>query len=301
MPDPIAPSALEQLLARETWLQHVADQAAFNARLSSILKDAAKQGEKIILRTVGDGIGAETRRSQLKIAIAQLDKISADLWGKKLTPLMMSRIQQSTQRAVDGLMQIDSLLARAVGDTALRNAFLQAGRIGAANVQSRILNEIALSPQVYKTQALSNGWVQKIVNQALALNRSSAEIAKDVKKFIDPDVAGGVSYAAQRLGRTELNNAFHATTIAAAGEQPWVEGFLWNTSGSHPAPDECDDYAAADDFGLGAGVYPADSVPDKPHPQCLCYLTTITTSDDQFIDNLVSGEYDTYLEDNAEE
>jgi len=35
----------------------------------------------------------------------------------------------------------------------------------------------------------------------------------------------------------------------------------------------CDEYAHADYYGLGGGVWPADSIPDSGHPMCICYLT----------------------------
>ena len=48
----------------------------------------------------------------------------------------------------------------------------------------------------------------------------------------------------------------------------------------HPDEDICDMYAGADLYGLGAGVYPKDRVPDCPvHPNCLCHLTPIYESE----------------------
>ena len=56
---------------------------------------------------------------------------------------------------------------------------------------------------------------------------------------------------------------------------PILKGLKWNLSGSHKIDDECDLLAKADCFGLGAGVYPPDQCPVRPHPHCMCYLTDV--------------------------
>ena len=76
---------------------------------------------------------------------------------------------------------------------------------------------------------------------------------------------------AMRVIRTETNNAFRKAQAEFGKKEPWVKGVRWVLSGAHPADDECDGYASADEYGLGAGVYPADALPDS-HPQCLCHL-----------------------------
>lgn len=295
----LVPLPEAESVARKTWLAHVGDQAAFNRELSVILADAAAEGERIILNTIGDGVGAEIRRAQYKIAVAQLQQLSTQMWAGQIDPLIAAHIAQSTDRAVDGLLAIDNLLARSLANPVLRESFLAAARNGADNVRSRILNNIALSPKVYHTQSLANKWVQQEINRGIALNRSAREIANSVKKFIRPDVRGGVSYAASRLGRTELNNAFHTTTIRASADQPWITGYKWHTSGSHPEPDECDEFADRDHDGLGRGIFEKGNAPGKPHPQCLCYITTISVSDEEFAESLVAGRYDKYLEGNG--
>lgn len=292
--DPSSAAASE---ARKTWLAHVGDQAKFNRELAKILQDAAKEGERAVLASVSDGVSAQVRRAQYKLAVAHLNQISAQMWGK-ITPLIQRGIDQSADRAVDGLMTIDRLLADSLANPALRNSFLQATRTAVDNVRSRLLNNIQLSDKVYKTEALSNQWVQQEINRGIALNRSAKEIAQSVRKFISPTTPGGVSYASMRLGRTELNNAFHTTTIRAAADQPWITGFKWNTSGSHPHHDICDDYAEQDHDDLGPGIFSKGNAPGKPHPQCLCYVTTISVENDEFIDGLVSGKYDSYIDKN---
>lgn len=160
---------------------------------------------------------------------------------------------------------------------------------------SRQENRIELSSRVYKNMDLFIGKVDKRINLALLKGASADELAKDISRFINPNVMGGVKYAAMRLARTELANAFHTTTIRQGREMPWVQGFQWNLSGSHGRPDVCNEYAQDDHDGLGAGIFKKANVPGKPHPQCLCYLTMAQVDEQRFIRNMKSGRYNQYM------
>lgn len=142
-----------------------------------------------------------------------------------------------------------------------------------------------LSGRVYRTRALANGQVNDIINKALIKGDSWAQLARDIRSSINPDVPGGVSYAAKRLARTEINNAFHATSVAKYQQAKFVDGVDWNLSSSHPEGDECDGLAHD-------GPYPVNSVPSKPHPQCFCYVTAALPEPDDFLNNLLAGNYD---------
>jgi hypothetical protein len=124
-------------------------------------------------------------------------------------------------------------------------------------------------------------------------NANSRELARLVRNYIHPDTPGGVSYAAQRLARTEINNAFHTTSLRHYNEQPWVEGVKWSLSSSHPHADACDEYATEVHFRGGEpGVYKPEDTPSKPHPQCFCYVSPVTMSDEAFIRAFNAGEFD---------
>jgi hypothetical protein len=98
-----------------------------------------------------------------------------------------------------------------------------------------------------------------------------------------------------RLARTEINNAFHFTQIRYTREMPWVEGYKWNLSGSHGRPDVCNQMAEHSE-GLGRGVYGKGGVPGKPHPMCLCFITTETIDNATFYKRYRSGAYDRYTD-----
>lgn len=141
-----------------------------------------------------------------------------------------------------------------------------------------------LSSKVYSTKSLTNGWVDELINLSLLKGQSAAQLAAAVKQFISPNTPGGASYAAKRLARTEINNAFHAASVDRYQRSGLVEEVDWHLSSSHPEGDICDSYAAD-------GPYPVNAVPEKPHPLCFCFTTASLPSRSQFIDNLFAGKY----------
>lgn len=161
--------------------------------------------------------------------------------------------------------------------------------VEAAMARAQGSSYVPLSRRVYKTAALSRGQVSRMINDHLAHGSSASELARDVRRFVRPDARGGMRYASTRLARTELNNAFHAVQRDQAIKSPFIERLLWQLSGSHPRPDECNDYE-------GREFAPGD-LPARPHPNCFCYTTPVTASRDQFIENYRAGKYDEYLGD----
>jgi hypothetical protein len=257
----------------------------FSGHLNAMLKDAARHSGKLVdeaMKVHDPSISMLIRRQQYAESQLALQQVQADLWGG-VDRTTKRGIAQAAERADAMWSEVNARLASALPGT-VRAEFQATARHAVENIKSRYINSIDLSPTVYKNQLLSNGMVDRAVNRGILLNKSAAEIARDVRSLIQPDVQGGVSYAAKRLGRTELNNAFHTTTIRSAAAQPWVEGMDWHLSGSHPRTDICNEYA-------DHGTYPSRLVPDKPHPQCLCYVTAVTPSDKEFLDKLMDGDY----------
>lgn len=83
-------------------------------------------------------------------------------------------------------------------------------------------------------------------------------------------------YVAERIARTEAARAWADGFFSRTLGDREVIGYKWNLSSRHPVYDICDLYAGADMYGLGAGIYPKDSVPPLPaHPHCLCYLSEV--------------------------
>lgn len=266
-------------------------------RMAADLLDAQHDLQQRLARLAArnGGVGAQVRQAQLSQINQALTATSRALWAE-----LGDEIQVGGQDVADAATSVHQVSERALFATAgqvLPEQLVRAEEAYARNVVehywSRMENGISLSQQVYKTQALSEGWVQRAVNRVILQGGSWKDIADTVKPYIDPNTPGGVSYAAKRLGRTELNNAFHQTAIRLGEQNPWVHGQQWNLSGSHPKADDCDALAhRVVRKGLAPGVYPADEVPRKPHPQCLCYLTAVMVDEDEFFDRLMAGDYE---------
>lgn len=166
------------------------------------------------------------------------------------------------------------------------------------NYISHTDNGMPLSEKVYRTRAISDGLLEKEIGRSLLLGEGRGKLAKRVVGFVNPQTPGGASYASKRLARTELNSAFHYTQIDQRVGEPWTAGMKWNLSGSHPEGDECDDYAFSQHYRGGeSGVFRASDVPGKPHPNCLCYLTTVQASDEEMMRKFLKGDYDSYIDD----
>jgi len=274
-------------------------QQATNRELAAMLKDAADEAERMILRLgKKKGSAAVVRRAQLGGLLKELRKQQAALWGSvsKATEMGMYRAGEA---AAEAEIATNRYLFNKAG--VVMADFDEAMRIQAqtniAHVVARGANDIPLSRQVYRSSVWSKKLVDKAINRALLLGFGWEELAASVKGLINPATPGGTAYAAKRLARTELNNAFHRTQIDLRKGDPWSEGFQWHLSGSHPRPDKCNDYASGVHVRGGEpGVFGTGNVPGKPHPQCLCFLTTVTIGVDDFIDKMARGDFDSFIE-----
>jgi hypothetical protein len=268
-----------------------------NREMSKLLKEAAAESEQTILTLVGnESFTSQTRLRQIGAIRAGIEPISTEPWNKtgKVTEVGMF---QQAQLAADQAMDRDFFLGMpGLAVTQYARQMHIAAAAGIQSVLSRRTTGYVLAERIYANGKATTATVGRIVDRGLINQKSARQIAKEVKGFYSPDVPGGASYAAMRLARTEINNAHHHTSIRMGQERPWVTGFEWNLSRSHPKPDPCDELAEADDYGLGPGKYPKSSAPDRPHPQCLCFLTHLQEDDDAFIDGLAGGHYDSWLE-----
>lgn len=267
----------------------------FDEAVAQALRDAQTDATRRLAKLAArSGLGAEVRAAQLTAIRRQLQIVQRELW------LTVGREMRDTggtvaDTATDAAQLIDKVLFASAGQRipdALADAQRAYARATVETYFSRLDNGISLSEQVYKSRALAEGWVDRAINRAILQGGSWRDIADTVRQYIDPNVRGGVSYAAKRLGRTELNNAFHTTQKKMGEANPWTTGQKWNLSRSHPKADDCDVFAKEVHYEGGQpGVYEKTDVPRKPHPQCFCYLTQETVSEDEFFDRLMRGDY----------
>ena len=84
------------------------------------------------------------------------------------------------------------------------------------------------------------------------------------KDFRPKDVlAGSVQTNLYEITRNEAAELWRNMTEDAYRDAEWVKGYRWELSGSHPAPDICDDLA-------DHGVYEKDEERPYSHGHCLC-------------------------------
>ena len=270
-------------------------QQKYDAELARILERTAK-AIRARMNRLGTGIGAEIRKAQLSLVLIEIRKLQQSMWLSDVLPMVQrGRVagMEAAEEAVETIMRpVYASLPGPVAE-AIRDGLRATAASGIASDAARIPRE--LSTRVYRLAALHNGWVSDTIRVGLISGLSARELAQTVYRYISPTTPGGASYAAMRLARTEINNAFHERQIQGAS-RPGVRGAKWNLSGSHKVPDECNVFAGQNKYDMGPGVFPAGKIPDRPHPQCFCFLTYVTMTPAEFKRSLSNGDFDDELD-----
>lgn len=285
---------------RRPLISYLRVQRANDRAILDMLRQAANDIELELFASQSKfKLSDRVRTDQLLMAKARINRRMEKLWLDIGDQVQAGKAAAAAAAVEDAYPQawLKKVMPAEDVEYLMRSARASAER-GIDVAEARVnLSRIPLAESVYKNGAHANGIIDEIVNSGLAAGLSAKEIANGVSAFINPNTPGGVKYAAMRLGRTELNNAFHATQVQAGIDTPWTTALKWNLSGSHPVPDECNEYAESVHYEGGeAGVFKPEEVPAKPHPNCLCYTTPETDSEDEFIRKLEAGEYDDYLD-----
>ena len=234
-------------------------------------------------------VGAQVSAAQARVLQTSLRAQMAAMWRAVGNEVRAGRLEaaQLAQQPSKGVLDY----FRAAGLTPSEVAQLAESTLAAAEqtvdtALRRMLGEsyIPLSDQVWRTQVLVDGRLDTVINTTLLKGVNARQLAQAVRGFVRPDARGGTRYAANRLARTEINNAFHAANVSEMQAEPFTTFIQWHLSGSHPKPDECNQYAEKTHVkGQEAGVYEKANVPRRPHPNCLCYTTGLTVERDEFI------------------
>lgn len=265
-------------------------------QLRAILKDGAEEAERIIPKLIEKNTtGGKVKAAQAAIVQREIRALMAALWGD-----IGSTVTNGAKQAILTAAQGEDILYKFMngkGKAIMKAAFTEQARAGIEAILAKAYNDIPLSSQIWRTQALSSGLVHRKVNRGLLLGHSAKRIAEDVKTLVKPDAPGGVSYCAFRLARTEINNAYKTSQELRYKDEPWTKGMRWHLSKSHPEKDICDVHAEKE-TPLGVGVYAFGTRP-LSHPNCLCYQTPEQVDEDEFIENFLDGEYNTYIDEKA--
>lgn len=267
------------------------------AEMDQMLRDGADEAERLIPKLIEKHTtGSKVKAAQLALVLRELKVAQSALWGD-LGRATRGGVEAGYLKGANGANDVLLSVFRkaAVDPSPFLAAWQEQAKQGINAVLAKAKNGIPLARSVYKTQAWATGLVNRRVSQGLLLGMNAKSIAKSVRDLINPNVAGGVSYAAHRLARTEINHAYQTSQAERYADEPWTTGMRWNLSGSHPLPDICNVLAERDKYDLGPGVYPVGQRPDS-HPNCLCYQTPEQLSEDAFIEGFLAGDYNSYLD-----
>src|SRR3954463_6126993 len=217
---------------------------ATDADLQAALVRSLSQVQKELAALDGPGIGQQIRAMQYQAIAGNIANVVEETWVGEIHPDVLNGIRSASSAAIESNKQMLAFLSQAAGiqDASVARSFYASSIQSWRAVQMRIVNNVELSQTVYDNSALMSGKIDDVVNTGIALGQSAAEIAARVEQYILPETMGGAKYAAARLGRTELHNAYHATTVESYKQSPYVNGVEWHLSGSHPEDDECNDY-----------------------------------------------------------
>ena len=103
-----------------------------------------------------------------------------------------------------------------------------------------------LSERIWEYTNKFNKDIDYIIAEGIANKKSTYEIAKDLEKYVNPDVVKDwewskvyprtnkkVDYKAQRLARTAVNHACQQAQKRSCEKNPYVEGIRWISANSH--------------------------------------------------------------------
>ena len=253
---------------------------------------AAKKRVDEILKQLPEG-KQEIRRAHLEHSRARLLAEQSDIFTR-LGDIVSARRASAASRAARLSAAADNALLSLIGKGAqgqfLYESALQVSQRAIDAAMTRMkLSALPLSRRIYNTGVWMNGRLSKLINETLASGLNAKEFAKRARDWFNPNTPGGVRYAAMRLARTEINNAFHSMSAAKYADTPWINEVEWNLSKSHPKKDICNVYAEA-------SPYDSNKVPARPHPQCMCYITAKPIAEDDFVENFLNDDYDDWLD-----
>lgn len=103
-----------------------------------------------------------------------------------------------------------------------------------------------LNERIWEYTKKFNKDIDYIIAEGIANKKSTYEIAKDLEKYVNPDVVKDwewskvyprtnkkVDYNAQRLARTAVNHTFQQAQKRSCEKNPYVEGIRWISSNIH--------------------------------------------------------------------
>lgn len=290
--------------APQEWIRAYARvQVATDAQIVAMLADAteAMRGDLARILSKASLTTSDTIRYQQMSTVrkALLEHQASIL--RQLGRVVEARRLEAAARAIQLGNAMDAYVLDRLGNQRLALENLENLKFGLARTTEVALARMGysytdLAQRIYNNDVWLGSRIDKRISALLAQGKSAREFAAEAVDWFSPNTPGGVRYASMRLARSEINNAFHAVSVQQVQDKPWVHAMKWNLSSSHPKADICDEYAREDKFQLGAGLFPKTEVPRKPHPHCYCHVTPAQVDEDEFLDQLLGGGYDKWID-----
>lgn len=289
---------------RKRWLRrYLKAQGPVDTKIRKILASASDDAQsQIVSLAKNPTFSAKVRTTQLKMVMNEIREVLNDTF-LSIVPVISEGNKAAAEQAAEAVTATDlDYLKRAFSASGEDyRDFIEGQRrqaqVHVAHVVSKMYGfDKPLSSRVYRTRYQATTWVRNVVSRQIATGASAKDIANAVRSSIRTNTPGGVGYAAMRLGRTELNNAFHATSVNLSKNRPWINSMVWHTSKTHE-PNEnglieiCDIY--------NGKTFDVESVPPKPHPHCRCFVVPEVEPLDTFITHLTAGQYRDWIENAA--
>ena len=146
------------------------------------------------------------------------------------------------------------------------------------SVTVRNLAGLNPSQRIFELTVGTEIQLKRILANGVAIGKPPATLAREIKKFLSPQVlknterlGPGVYRSpfknAMRVARTETNRAYTSASANWAKNKEWVEGMTITLSAVHSKTDICDNWA-------GQTVSPEQFERLVPfHPHCMCFGT----------------------------
>jgi hypothetical protein len=192
-------------------------QAGVDRDLKRVLERAARDARAQIRRLPRGTL----RRAQLERVLRQIKRAQALMWQQDVLGIVTTGREEAVRAAQEAADALTRDLWRRVPERqaeALDRSF----RVSTGEGVGTRRQQRQLSTRVVGSGRLAQRRVDQIIQSALVRQLNADELAREVYQHISPTVPGGASYAAMRIARTEINNAFHEAQIAQ-GQRPGVE------------------------------------------------------------------------------
>lgn len=277
----------EELLRQYNKDEIVKRLGEYTAAVAPFIDDFFKQLEEIIYQ----------RSGKLQEAVVNAEKKKAYAFIKAL---------RSVAKTKGDLTKINKLEARIEKEY---GRFLEVNK---NLVKARqIFDDMTIGQRIKSLTGATKRTVQNIVAAGIKEGKSARQIAQDIDNYIRPTdpgykspfayfrerfgrkggilgkligkgyiKEGSVSYQSFRIARTEINTTARETMNRMYKNVSFVKGFEWHLSGSHPTYDYeeiCEKYAKQRFF---------KKIPENPHPNCMCYVTTVLVDPKEFLKTL---------------